>query len=146
MIVSKPRYQTIFALAVFLVLVFGSFFLLLDSLLYSAEYFIIKIILTPVVLVIALLVLTKFIAALKVIKIGNNKISVTYLISRSKIQLSVADIKAWMEEVVKTRQGEFRETKILYGKKKIIKLSNKENTEYDKIVKYLNTKAGKAKR
>ncbi len=147
MIVSKPRYQTLFALGVFLVLVFGSFFLLLNSLLKAPEqFFILKIITTPLVLVIGLLVLTKFITAIKVIKVGNNKISIKFLISRSVISLSIADIKAWHEEIVKTKQGDYRETKILYGHKKIIKLSNKENTEYDSIVKYLNTKAKKAKK
>lgn len=147
MIVSKPRYQTLFALGVFLILIFGSFFLLLNSLLSNPdEFFIMKMILTPVVLVIALLILTKFITSIKTIKVGDNKILITYLISRSKIQLPLTDIKGWKEEVVNTKQGDYRETKILYGKKKIIKLSNKEDTEYDKILKYLNTKARKAKR
>lgn len=147
MIVSKPRYQTLFALGVFLILVFGSFFLLLNSLLKAPEqFFILKIITTPLVLVIGLLVLTKFITAIKVIKVGNNKISIKFLISRSVISLNLSDIKAWHEEIVKTKQGDYRETKILYGHKKIIKLSNKENTEYESIVKYLNNKAKKAKK
>lgn len=147
MIVSKPRYQTLFALGIFLILVFGSFFLLLNSLLKAPEqFFILKIITTPLVLVIGLLVLTKFITAIKVIKVGNNKISIKYLISRSVISLNLSDIKAWHEEIVKTKQGDFKETKILYGHKKIIKLSNKENTEYDGIVKYLNAKAKKVKK
>lgn len=147
MIVSKPRYQTLFALGVFLILVFGSFFLLLNSLLASPEsFFIIKIILAPITLVIALLVLSKFIAAIKVVKIGNNKISIFYLISRSKAEIGINDIKGWNEEVVKTKQGDYKEIKILFGKKKILKLSNKENTEYEKVVNYLNTKAKKVKR
>ena len=40
-------------------------------------------------------------------------------------------------------KGEFREVKILYTKKKILKLSNRENTEYDAVVKYLKKKAKK---
>ncbi len=147
MIVSKPRYQTIFALSIFLILVFGSFFLLLNSLLKAPEqFFIIKLITTPVVLVIGLLVLSKLITAIKVIKVGNNKISIKFLISRSIINLNLVDIKAWNEEIVKTKQGDYKETKILYGHKKIIKLSNKENTEYDSIIKYLNSKAKKVKK
>ncbi|GAA5034536.1 hypothetical protein GCM10011506_29570 [Marivirga lumbricoides] len=147
MIISKPRYQTLFALGVFLILVFGSFFLLLNSLLSSPEsFFILKIILAPLTLVIALLVLSKFIAAIKVVKIGNNKINITYLISRSKAEIAIADIKGWTEEIVKTKQGDYKEIKILFGQKKILKLSNKENTEYERVVKYLNAKAKKVKR
>jgi hypothetical protein len=145
MIVSKPRINTVFALSIFLVLVFGSFFLLLDSLLKSESFFIVKLILTPITLVIALLVLGKLLAAIKIVKAGNNKLHIFFPISRSRIELPLEEIKGWREDVVKTKQGEFRETKILYGKKKVIKLSNKENTEYDKLVKYLNQKAKKQK-
>ena len=143
MIISKPRYQTIFALSVFLVLIFGSFFLLLNSLLTNQAYFIIKLILTPLTLVIALLVLGKLLSAIKIIKAGNNKLNIFYPISRSRIELPLDKIKGWREDVVKTKQGEFRETKILYGRKKVIKLSNKENTAYEHLVKYLSQKAKK---
>ena len=71
--------------------------------------------------------------------------NIFFPISRSRIDLPLNDIKGWREDVVKTKQGEFRETKILYGKKKVIKLSNKENTEYDRLVKYLSQKAKKQK-
>jgi len=145
MIVSKPRLNTIFALSIFLVLVFGSFFLLLDSLLSNESYFIVKLILTPITLVIALLVLGKLLGAIKIVKAGNNKLDIFFPISRSRIDLPLEQIKGWREDVVKTKQGEFRETKIVYGKKKVIKLSNKENTEYEKLLKYLNQKAKKQK-
>jgi len=145
MIVSKPRYQTIFALTIFLVLIFGSFFLLLNSLLASESFFILKLILTPITLVIALLVLSKLLAAIKTVKAGNNQLQIFYPISRARITLPLTDILGWREDVVKTKQGEFRETKILFGKKKVIKLSNKENTEYEKLVQYLNQKAKKQK-
>ncbi len=143
MIKSKPRYQTVFALSVFLLLLFGSFFLLLDSLLNNPQFFILKLILTPLVLVIGLLILNKLIAGVKIIEAGNNQLSIFHPISRKRIKLSVDDIRGWQEEVVKTKNGEFRETKILYGKKHIVKLSNKENTEYDKLIKYLSQKAKK---
>ncbi|GAB3342800.1 hypothetical protein GCM10027429_32830 [Marivirga atlantica] len=143
MIKSGPKYQTVFALSVFLILLFISFFFLLNSLLSNPEFFILKLILTPIVLVIALLILNKLIAGVKTIEAGNNQISVFHPISRKRIKLQIADILGWQEEVVKTKNGDFRETKILYAKKKVIKLSNKENTEYDRLVKYLRQKAKK---
>lgn len=76
MIVSKPRINTVFALSIFLILVFGSFFLLLDSLLNSESFFIVKLILTPITLVIALLVLGKLLAAIKIVKAGNNRLNI----------------------------------------------------------------------
>lgn len=143
MIKSTPKYQTVFALSVFLLLLFGSFFLLFHSLLNDPSFFIIKLILTPIVLVIALLILNKLISSVKVIEAGNNQIAVFHPLSRKRIKLLLEQIKGWNEEVVKTKNGDYRETKVLYGNKQILKFSNKENTEYTKLVNYLAQKAKK---
>lgn len=140
MIVSKPKTQTLTALTIFLVLIFAAFFMLLNSLLTEPSYFIVKSILTPVVLVIGLLVLGKLLGAIKVVRVGDNKIEVFYPISRMRTNIQVPNLLGWKEEVVKTKNGEYREVKILYTKKKILKLSNRENTEYEAIVKYLKKK------
>ena len=92
------------------------------------------------VLVIGLLVLGKLLGAIKVVKFGDNKIVAFYPISRMRTTINVPDVLGWHEEVVKTKNGDFREVKILYTKKKILKLSNRENTEYDAVVKYLKKK------
>ncbi|MFY0607898.1 MAG: hypothetical protein JXR10_14360 [Cyclobacteriaceae bacterium] len=140
MIISKPKVNTLTALSVFLVLTFGSFFMLLNSLLSNESIFILKLILTPVVLVIGLIVLGKLLAAIKVVKVGDMKIQVFYPITRMRVNIPINTVLGWREEVVGTKNGDFRELKILYTKKKILKLSNKENTEYDAIVKYLRKK------
>ena len=114
--------------------------MLLNSLLTEPSYFIVKLILTPVVLVIGLLVLGKLLGAIKVVRVGDNKIEVFYPISRMRTNIQVPNLLGWKEEVVKTKNGEYREVKILYTKKKILKLSNRENTEYEAIVKYLKKK------
>ncbi|MFQ3215058.1 MAG: hypothetical protein ACJAT1_001035 [Marivirga sp.] len=140
MIKSTPKYQTVFALSVFLILLFGSFFLLLHSLLNDASYFIIKLILTPLILVIGLLILNKLISGVKIIEAGNNQLNIFHPISRKRILLPLDQIRGWQEEVVKTKNGDFREIKILYSNKSVVKLSNKENTDYDKLLQYLTQK------
>ncbi|MEP4531920.1 MAG: hypothetical protein ABJ004_02460 [Cyclobacteriaceae bacterium] len=140
MIVSKPKSNTTVALGVFLVLIFVVFFFLLNSLISVPDYFIFKLVLTPIVLVIGLIVLSKFLGSLKVVTLGKDKITVLYLITRMRISIDVSQVLGWREEVVKTKNGDFREVKILYTKKKILKLSNKENTEYDKVIQYLKKK------
>lgn len=147
MIVSKPKVNTITALSLFVLLTFGSFFLLLHSLLSNGEsLFWVKMVLTPVVLAIGLLVMGKLLAALKVVRLGKNRIDIFYPLTRMKVSLEVQDILGWREEAIKTKNGEFREVKVLYGKKKILTLSNKENTEYDKVVGYLRQKVKVEKR
>ncbi|MEP0365420.1 MAG: hypothetical protein ABJN36_08060 [Cyclobacteriaceae bacterium] len=145
MIVSKPKSNTTVALGVFLVLIFVVFFFLLNSLISVPDYFIFKLVLTPIVLVIGLIVLSKFLGSLKVVTLGKDKITVLYLITRMRISIDVSQVLGWREEVVKTKNGDFCEVKILYTKKKILKLSNKENTEYDKVIQYLKkrVKVGK---
>lgn len=140
MIISKPKTQTLTALSLFLILIFASFFLLLNSLIKDEAYFIIKLILAPIVLVIGLLVMGKLLGAIKVVKLGDNKMEAFYPITRMRIKIDVKDILGWREEVVKTKNGEFREVKILFTKKKILKLSNRENSEYDAVIKYLKKK------
>ncbi len=140
MIISKPKRNTISALVVFLILIFGSFFVLLNSLLSNEAYFLFKLILAPIVLVIGLVILSKLLAALKVVKLGNNQIEVFYPVSRMRLKINVKDVLGWHEEAINTKNGEFREVKILYTKKKILKLSNKENTDYEEVVKYLKKK------
>lgn len=140
MIVSKPKGNTIFALAVFLILIFGSFFALLSGLLSGGTYFFFKLILAPVVLAVGLVVLSKFLASFKIVKLGNGQIEVFYPISKMRSKIFVKDILGWHEEAINTKNGEFREVRILYAKKKILKLSNKENTKYDAVVKYLKKK------
>lgn len=140
MIVSKPKANTVVALTLFLILIFISFFLLLNSLLTNESYWILKLILAPVVLAIGFIVLGKLLGSMKVVKLGKGSIHVYYPITRMKKDIHVKDILGWHEEVIKTKNGEFREVKVLYDKKKILKLSNKENTEYESVVKYLKKK------
>lgn len=140
MIVSKPKSNTAIALGTFLVLVFVAFFFLLNSLITNPEFFILKLILTPILLVIGLIVMSKLLASLKAVFLGKDKIEVLYLISRVRVIIQVSDVLGWREEVVKTKNGDYKELKILYSKKKILKLSNKENTEYDRVIKYLKQK------
>jgi len=143
MIKSTPKYQTVFALSIFLILLFCSFFFVLHSLLNNPSFFILKLILAPILLVLALLILNKLISSIKIIEAGNNQLQIFYPISRKKLLVTLAEIKGWQEEIIKTKNGDFKEIKILYGIKKVIKLSNKENTEYDKLQKYLTQKAKK---
>ncbi|MEP4594890.1 MAG: hypothetical protein ABJZ92_01685, partial [Cyclobacteriaceae bacterium] len=107
MIVSKPKSNTTVALGVFLVLIFVVFFFLLNSLISVPDYFIFKLVLTPIVLVIGLIVLSKFLGSLKVVTLGKDKITVLYLITRMRISIDVSQVLGWREEVVKTKNGDF---------------------------------------
>lgn len=138
--ISKPKRQTLWALGIFLILVFCSFFMLFHSLLTADAYFIVKIILAPVILVIALIVTGKFIESFKTVNFDKNKIDVLYHVSRKKMRIPIKEVLGWKQEVVGTKNGDFKEVKILYGNKKMLKLSNKENSNYDKVIAWLKSK------
>lgn len=140
MIVSKPKSNTSVALGIFLILIFVVFFFLLNSLVSSPDYFFLKLIFTPVVLIIALIVMSKLLGSLKAVFLGKDKIEVLFLITRKRILIPVKEVLGWKEEVVEMKNGDYREVQILYTSRKILKLSNKENTEYDRIIKFLKQK------
>jgi hypothetical protein len=140
MLVSKPKRQTLVALGIFLVLVFCSFFMLFHSLLTSESYFIWKIVLAPIILVIGMIVLGKFIESFKTVTFDKNKLDVLYHFSRKKMRIQVKEILGWREEVVQTKSGDFREVKILMADKKILKLSNRENSNYERVITWLRNK------
>lgn len=143
MIHSKPNYSTVFSILIFLAIVLSSFFVLLNSLLTSPDYFIIKLILAPTLLVVAFIIWNRLMKGFKHIRLGDMKFEVVQAITRSKEIYKVSEIKGWQEEVVKGKAGEYRETNILFEDHKTLRISNKETSQYPKIIAYLRQKVAK---
>ena len=139
MIVSKPKSQSVFALSLFQVLILAiALWVIADLVRYPESYFLIKLILAPILLVIWVFVAAKFYASLKTIELGDNKISFKLLFQRKRTY-KLTEIQNWKEEIVKTRSGDFKEMQITLGKQ-TWKLSNREHTSYDEVRKYLQKK------
>jgi len=139
MIHSKPNYNTVLSIFIFLTIVMAGFFTLLTS----QNYFVLKLIGTAVLIVIALLIWDRLMKGFKHIRVGDMKFEIVQAITRTKEVYKVDDIKSWQEEVVKGKAGEYREINIQFNNKKPLRISNKETSQYSKITAYLRQKASR---
>lgn len=140
MIVSKPKSQTVFALSLFQVIILAvTIWVIIDLVNHPEAYFLAKLLLAPILLVIWVFVAVKFYVSLKTIEAGDNKISVKFPLKKEQVY-KLADIHGWKEETVKTKGGDFKELQIKVSNQ-LIKISNREHTSYDDLRKYLRKKA-----
>lgn len=129
-----------FALSLFLVIVMAvTLWVILDLVKYPDSFFLFKLILAPVLLVIWVFVATKFYTSLKSIELGDNKISYKFPL-QSKRTFKISEVQSWQEEKVKTKGSDFKELRISIGNR-WLKVSNREHTGYEEVRKYLKKKA-----
>lgn len=89
------------------------------------------------------LMLHKLLFNYKVLKIGDNKFHIYYPFRFFKSVQEVKNLGAWQETIVTTNKTEFRQLKIVFVTKGYVKISNQENSDYDKVIRYLKKKAPK---
>lgn len=95
---------------------------------------------------IGLFVLYKIFIRYKVIRLGNNRLELTYPVIRMKKVYALHDIIAWKENVVTTgKKSVFRQLEILLSDKQRISFGDKEHTEYGRVIQYLSQKVPKKK-
>ncbi len=143
MIVSKPKRKTIFSLGVFTVIVLIGLFYFVNQLqgLESPETW--RYIVIGLLLLTTSLMLHKLLFNYKVLKIGDNKFHIYYPFRFFKSVQEVKNLGAWQETIVTTNKTEFRQLKIVFVTKGYVKISNQENSDYDKVIRYLKKKAPK---
>jgi len=139
-IVSKPRSQTILSFTFFLLLTFFVLGLNVVAIMrggYAWYNIGILVILFPI----ALFVLYRIFIRYKVIRAGDNQIEIRYPVLRKTHAYSIKEITGWRESIVKTgKNSVFKELEIVCDKRFRITIGQKEHTEYDKLVYYLQRK------
>lgn len=143
MIVSKPKRSTIFSLGVVTIIVIGGLFYAVNQLRGVASPAVWQYIIIAVLMLTASLLLHKLLFNYKVLKIGENKFHVYYPFRFYKSVQSLKDLGAWQETIINTNKTEFRQLKIVFLTKGYVKISNQENSDYDKVINYLRKKAPK---
>ncbi len=77
---------------------------------------------------------------------GNNQVEVSYPVMRKHRVYSLQQIVAWKENVVKTgKSSVFRQLEIFFQDQQRVSFGDKEHTEYNRVVQYLNQKVPKKK-
>ena len=135
MIVSKPKSQALFAIAVFVLICFGlggyNFKLIVEG---STWFF--NWIMAIVFLLIAHVLMFRQLFNYKIVSLGNEKIQVWYPLRFKTIRGDLRDIEYWEETVIQTKTGLFKQLEVKFPRR-TIKLSIQENTRYQEAVNYL---------
>ena len=121
MIVSKPKSQALFAIAVFVLICFGlggyNFKLIVEG---STWFF--NWIMAIVFLLIAHVLMFRQLFNYKIVSLGNEKIQVWYPLRFKTIRGDLRDIEYWEETVIQTKTGLFNQLEVKFPRR-TIKLS-----------------------
>ena len=143
MIVAKPKFNTFFALGVFLLLVYGVIAYMIYDIISSEAVSVWLYILLILVAGIALTVSIKFISSYKVIGLEKNRVDISMLFGLIRKRLYFKDLQGWSEERVKTSNGIFKQLSANFINKNSMSLSNQEHDNYDKVVGFFRKYHGK---
>jgi hypothetical protein len=95
---------------------------------------------------IGIFVLYKIFVRYKIVRMGNNQVEVSYPVMRKRRVYSLQEIVSWKENVVKTGKSTvFRQLEIYFQDQQRVSFGDKEHTEYNRVVQYLNQKVPKKK-
>lgn len=143
MIVAKPKFNTFFALGVFLLLVYGVITYMIYDISSSEIVSVWLYILLMLVAGIAVTVTIKFVSSYKVISLEKNRLDISMLFGLIRKRLYFKDLESWREERVKTSNGIFKQLSANFINKNSISLSNQEHDNYDKVVGFFRKHYGK---
>lgn len=139
-IVSKPRSQTLISFILFLLLTFLVFGLNVTAIL-RGTYAWYNLAIAGILLPLGLFVLYRIFIRYKIIRAGDNRVEVVYPVLRKTHPYSIKQITSWRESVVKTgKNSVFKELEINFDNHFRVAIGQKEHTEYDKLVQYLQRK------
>tara|TARA_R110001592_G_scaffold101582_3_gene287420 strand:- start:742 stop:1185 length:444 start_codon:yes stop_codon:yes gene_type:complete len=142
MIISKPKRKTIFSLTVFtLVSVIGALYFMRQILEEPSGTW--RYILLGFLLVVCSIMLYKLIFNYKVLKISYDQVHVYYPFRFFKSVQEISELGAWQETIINTNKTEYKQLKLVFMNKGYVKISNQENSDYDKVYKYIKKKAPK---
>lgn len=143
MIVSRPKRQTIFSLGIFTVLILTGLVVSWQQLMRLQEVPTWRYILVGVLIITASLLLHKLIFNYKVIKISHDQVHIYYPFRFFKTVQDIKSLGAWQETVIDTKKSTYKQLKLVFVNKGFVKISNQENSDYDKVYKYIKRKAPK---
>jgi hypothetical protein len=138
MIISKPKPGTIFSIMMFAIpllalAIYGFYILKTGSTSWYHHLFMFG--LGPL----ALGLILRQVFGYKTVSLGKDKLTISYLLKRSKVVYPLKQLERWSETTIKTPSGNYKQLEMLFGKQKVV-LSMQEHTEYHPIVKYLKKK------
>ncbi|GAB4229170.1 MAG: hypothetical protein Tsb0034_00750 [Ekhidna sp.] len=103
------------------------------------SFFWLKLILTPLLLVVAIAIARKGYKSSLRLTIGNNQLTSRYWLGTKK-SYKISAIKSWHEEVVKSKRADYKQLTMVLSDGRVLQLSNQENSNYQQVVNYVRKK------
>lgn len=139
MIISKPKTGTLFAVGVFLILAYGASGYMIYQVVQTQSFASYQMFLLPLTLGIALGVTIKMIIDYKTIVVQNDRVDVKFLLPIRK-RYYLKNLDFWQETRIKTFSSTYKELTMGFERRKAVKLSSQENSNYERIHRYLKKK------
>ncbi|PIB36066.1 hypothetical protein BFP72_12010 [Reichenbachiella sp. 5M10] len=142
MIISKPKTNTLISISIFLAIAFG---LLLYGILSIEEaeskmaWYILIYTSGPI----GIVVLIKVLTGLKTMRISKEKFDLHIPFQLKRIKFDSKDIEKWSYSTIKTYGGQYEEVIWRLKSGKQFGLSKQENTEFEKVLRYMKRKLKK---
>ncbi len=140
---SKPKPNTIFALSTFVVLSFVGAGFNIKVILVDGDPAWFNYLIAAILLPIAVLVMLKVMWSFKSVNISKERFQIRYPLRFINRRYGLNQLASWHETTIKTNSGLFRELTILFEKGFKVTLTFQENTDYTKVLSYLQKKASK---
>ncbi|WP_462249631.1 hypothetical protein [Ekhidna sp.] len=146
MIQSKPKTSILISIGLFLIGILITDSWLFYTLLQNPDsYLWLKLIFTPILLVIAIAVARKGYTSALRLTIGNNKLTYQYFLGGKK-SFNISDVANWHEEVVKQKNADYKRLTIVLSNGKVLHISNQENSNYQQVLNYIKKKVKTSKK
>ena len=140
MIVSKPKFSTLFSLGVFLILAYGLAIWSIIGWPANAAWY--RYLIAVILWIIAILVTVKVLGGYRTVKLRKDTWQISYLLFRKSRTLKTSDIDWWRLNEVDTKGGNYKELH-LFGLGIHIKVSPQEHTSFPQILSYVQKKCAK---
>ncbi len=146
MIQSKPKSSILISIGLFLIGILVADGWLFYTLLQNPDsYLWLKLIFTPILLVIAIAIARKGYTSALRLMIGNNKLTYQYFLGTKK-SFKISEITSWHEEVVKQKNADYKRLTIVLSNDKVLHISNQENSNYQQVLNYIKKKVKTSKK
>lgn len=142
MIVSKPKTTAVFSLTVFIIITLIVSYVGLNNVIETGVWRWYNYLSVYPFGILSIILSLRILFNYKIITFSKNGLEVWYPFRFKRKKRAIDDIEKWKEERVKTGKSFFRQTTIYFPRFKL-KLSNQENSNYEKIFDYLNKRIRK---
>ncbi len=88
----------------------------------------------------------KTVVGYKILEIDRDKVKVRYPLLLKSFQSPINHLDFWEETLVTTNKTKFKELKMVFKNKKVVKITLHENSNYERITKLIRNAAGNKQR